>query len=60
LSKLYSSGSVKASNTSRMRLGTEPLHAGDGDERVRQDAADGSVGLELLKLHLPADQERGE
>ena len=30
-------------------LGAEPLHADDGDEPVRQDAADGGVGLEVFE-----------
>ena len=31
------------------RLGAEPLHADDRDEAVRQDAADGGVGLEVFE-----------
>ena len=33
------------------RLGAEPLHADDRDEAVRQDAADGGVGLEVFEGH---------
>ena len=33
------------------RLGTEPLDADHGDQRIGQDAADGSVGLEVFELH---------
>ena len=32
------------------RLGAEPLHADDGHQRVRQDAAHGGVGLEVFEL----------
>ena len=31
------------------RLGAEPLHADDRDQRVGQDAADGGVGLEIFE-----------
>jgi len=33
------------------RLGAEPLHADDGDERVGEHAAEGGSGLEILESH---------
>ena len=31
------------------RLRAEPLHADDGDQGIREDAADGGVGLEVFE-----------